>query len=68
MESNLRLELFNMDEQRVKEIMNSKGVIEVLYHGAQVWIDSVKENNTALVHYISNNKKDEVPVYELIET
>jgi H-type small acid-soluble spore protein len=57
-----------MDEQRVKEIMNSKGVIEVLYQGSQVWIDAVKDNNTALVHYISNNKKDEVPVYKLIET
>jgi H-type small acid-soluble spore protein len=62
------MELLIMDEQRAKEIMNSKGVIEVLYQGAQVWIDAVKENNTALVHYISNNKKDEIPIYKLIET
>ena len=57
-----------MDDIRAKEIVASNGVIEVLYQGAQVWIDQIKENNTALVHYISNNKKDEVPIYKLIET
>lgn len=61
-------ELFNLDEHRAKEIVNSKGVIEVLYQGSAVWIDQVKDNNMALVHYISNNKKDEVPVYKLIES
>jgi H-type small acid-soluble spore protein len=57
-----------LDDIRAKEIVASTGVIEVLYQGAQVWIDQIKENNTAMVHYISNNKKEEVPIYKLVET
>jgi H-type small acid-soluble spore protein len=57
-----------MDDTRAKEIVASVGVIEVLYQGAQVWIDQVKDNNMAMIHYISNNKKDEIPIYKLIES
>lgn len=61
------MELLSLDQNRAKEIMGSQGVIEVLYQGSEVWIDQLKENDTAMVHYISNNKKEEVPVYKLVE-
>lgn len=57
-----------MDDKRAKEIMASTGVIEVLYQGSAVWIENIKDNNTAIVHHISNNKKEEVPVYKLVES
>lgn len=62
------MELLTLDEKKAKEIMSSTGVIEVLYEGAVVWIDVIKDNGKALVHYISNNKKAEVPISELVET
>ena len=57
-----------MDTKRAKEILNSDGdTIEVLYQGSPVWIEDVKDNNTALVSYIENQRKEEVPVYKLVE-
>lgn len=61
------MELLSVDDVRAKEIVASNGVIEVLYQGSAIWIDQITQNNTALIHYISNNKKDEVPVYKLVE-
>ncbi|MFZ5987500.1 MAG: H-type small acid-soluble spore protein [Bacillota bacterium] len=56
-----------MDSNRAKQIMESDGVIEVLYQGSPVWIENVLSNNTAEVSYIQNNEKKEVPVYMLVE-
>lgn len=63
-----------MDYKRAKEILNNKtGSIEVLYQGEPVWLEDVKDTNTASVRYIESHditEQDtiEVPVYKLIET
>lgn len=62
------MELLRVDDSRVREIMGSQGVIEVLYGDSQIWIDQIKDNGMVLLHYISNNKKAEVPVSMLVET
>ncbi|MDP4088551.1 MAG: H-type small acid-soluble spore protein [Bacillota bacterium] len=57
-----------MDTKRAKEILNNKGeTIQVLYQGSPVWLESINENNTAIVSFIENQRKEEVPVYKLVE-
>jgi H-type small acid-soluble spore protein len=56
-----------LDSVRAKEIMHSPHKIEVLYNGSEVWIDNVKDNNSAEITYLDNKNKLEVPVYKLIE-
>ena len=55
-----------MDNERARQIVESLGVIEVLYNGSPVWIESIKENN-AEVSYIDTKNKAEVQVEKLIE-
>lgn len=55
-----------MDNERAKQIVESLGVIEVLYNGSPVWIENIKEN-TAEVSYIDTKNKVEVQVEKLIE-
>jgi small acid-soluble spore protein H (minor) len=58
----------SMDTKRAKEILDNTGdTIEVLYEGSQVWLENITDNNTAVVSYIENHRKEEVPVYKLIE-
>ena len=47
--------------------MDSQETIEVLYMNSPVWIDNVMENNLAQVTYLESQRKDEVPVYKLVE-
>jgi H-type small acid-soluble spore protein len=57
-----------LDTKRAKEILNNtESTIEVLYNGSPVWLEDVKDNNTAVVTYIENHRKEEVPVYKLVE-
>jgi H-type small acid-soluble spore protein len=57
-----------MDTIRANEILNNKGdTIEVLYQGSPVWLEDVKDTNTAVVSFIENHRKEEVPVYKLVE-
>jgi small acid-soluble spore protein H (minor) len=56
-----------MDTERAKEIIQSTDNIEVLFDGTPVWLESVNTNNTADVTYIDTHKKQEVPVYKLVE-
>jgi H-type small acid-soluble spore protein len=57
-----------MDSKRAKEILNNTEMnIEVLYHGSPVWLEEVTDRNTAMVSYIENRRKEEVPVYKLVE-
>lgn len=56
-----------MDSSRAKKIMESDGVIEVLYHGSPVWIENVLENNIVQVSNIQTSDKKEVPAYLLVE-
>ncbi|NLD46794.1 MAG: H-type small acid-soluble spore protein [Clostridiaceae bacterium] len=56
-----------MDSTRAKQIIESNGIIEVLYEGTPVWIENVKDNNTADVSFIKTNIKKDVPIYMLVE-
>lgn len=57
-----------MDTIRAKEILNNRGnTIQVLYQGSPVWLEEVTDSNTAIVSYVGNHKKEEVPVYKLVE-
>lgn len=56
-----------MDSNRAKKIMESKGVIDVLYEGSPVWIENVLDNNTVQVSNIQTNDKQDVPANMLVE-
>jgi small acid-soluble spore protein H (minor) len=56
-----------VDNIRAKQIMDSDGVIEVLYQGSPVWIENILDNNTAQISDMQSNQKKEVPVYTLVE-
>jgi small acid-soluble spore protein H (minor) len=56
-----------LDSDRAKQIVNSAANIEVLYHGSPVWIENVKDTNTAEVTYLETHETAEVPVYKLVE-
>lgn len=56
-----------MDSIRAKEIISSGDVIQVLYQGSPVWLENVKDNNTAEVTRMDRKDKIEVPVYLLVE-
>lgn len=56
-----------MDIERVRQIIESDGVIEVLYQGSPVWIEKVLNNNQAQVSDIKTSEVNEVPVYMLVE-
>lgn len=57
-----------MDTKRAKEILNNNSsTIQVLYQGSPVWLETVTENNTAVVSFIENHRKEEVPIYKLVE-
>jgi small acid-soluble spore protein H (minor) len=53
--------------ERVQEIFDSLGVIEVLHQGAPVWIESVA-NESATVKYLDSQQRRQVPVAELVES
>lgn len=55
-----------MDNESARRIVESLGVIEVLYNGSPVWIENVINNN-AVVSYLDSKNRVEVPIEELIE-
>ncbi len=56
-----------MDSERAKRIIESKGVIEVLYQGSPVWIESVLKDNIVEVIDFQTNDKYDVPANMLVE-
>lgn len=56
-----------MDSERAKRIIESKGVIEVLYQGSPVWIESVLKDNIVEITNIQTNDKYDVPANMLVE-
>ena len=56
-----------MDSEQAKDIIESHGVIEVKYHNSPVWIEQVKDDQTAEVTMLDSNERIEVPVSELTE-
>ena len=55
-----------MDSYRAREIMESRGVIEVLYRGLPVWIENILDE-TAQVTYLKSQRREDVPLSELEE-
>ncbi len=55
-----------MNIERAQEIFDSLGVIEVLHHGAPVWIEEVA-NDQATVKYLDTHERTRVPVADLLE-
>lgn len=55
-----------MDSNRAKQIIESKGVINVLYNGSPVWIESIDGNNADVTN-IETKARAQVPVNMLIE-
>lgn len=51
---------------RAREIMESKGVIEVLYQGHPVWIEGI-EQDSAQVRLLDDDHKLNVPINMLTE-
>ncbi|NLU48464.1 MAG: H-type small acid-soluble spore protein [Syntrophomonadaceae bacterium] len=52
---------------RAREIMESKGVIEVFYQGHPVWIEQI-EQDTARIRMLDNNQQLNVPIKMLAES
>lgn len=52
---------------RAREIMESKGVIEVLYQGHPVWIEQI-DQDSAQVRLLDSNQQLNVPINMLAET
>lgn len=56
-----------MKRERAEEILYSPENIYVTYQNIPVWIDEVKENETARIRDLNSDLVMEVPVAELIE-
>lgn len=57
-----------MQSERAEEIMNSKGVIEVLYNNKPVWIQNVNPvNNIAEIKILDTDERISAPVERLTE-
>ncbi len=52
---------------RAREIMESKGVIEVLYQGHPVWLEHIEHDNARIRLLDSENQLD-VPINMLAES
>lgn len=55
-----------MDRSKAEDIINSLGVIEVLYQGSPVWIEEL-QGYTAQIKYLYDGKRQQVDVAELVE-
>ena len=55
-----------MDINRVSEIFDSLGVIEVCYQGCPIWIEKIDDDRVQ-VQDIETNQSFEVSVYDLVE-
>ncbi len=52
-------EMMILDRERIEEILDSKGVIEVTYHDNPVWIESMNRDDDQRVE-IRNLNTDEI--------
>lgn len=56
-----------MDIQRAKQILKLPDVVQVSFQGAPVWIENIKDNNTAEVTNLETRSRMNVPVDKLTE-
>jgi H-type small acid-soluble spore protein len=55
-----------LDPEKAQKIVESLGVVEVLYNGAPVWIENL-DGEDAEVRYLETGDHLLVPVAELVE-
>lgn len=55
-----------MKRERVAEIMESHGVININYNGMPVWIEGVR-GDMAEITFVGTDRRIDVPVRELTE-
>ncbi len=56
-----------MDIERVKEILESDAEIDVYYHNAPVWIESILDGETVSVSFLDSKEKGLVQAEQLEE-
>lgn len=56
-----------MDLQRAKAILESPEEIDVVYHGAPVWLETINDGSTVAVSFLDSRERAEVPVEALEE-
>ncbi len=56
-----------MDASRARMIMKSPDSIQVFHEGAPVWLEKVIDDNSAEITFFGNNKKEVIPLRQLIE-
>jgi len=56
-----------MDNKRAREIINSLGVIEVLYQSRPVWVEDI-DGSLVQVRYLDIEHSFKVPIGELEES
>lgn len=56
-----------MDANRARTILKSPDSIQVFHEGAPVWIEKVIDNNSAEITFYGKNKKEVIPLRQLIE-
>jgi H-type small acid-soluble spore protein len=55
-----------MDVKRAHDIVNSLGVVEVLYQGEPIWIEQL-HGDQARVEFLDRRQRAQVPIAELFE-
>jgi small acid-soluble spore protein H (minor) len=55
-----------MNTHRAEEIVDSLGVIEVLYQGSPIWIEQIS-GDSVQIRDLNTQQRLEVPVNELVE-
>jgi small acid-soluble spore protein H (minor) len=56
-----------VDMRRARNIMESHGVIEVVYQNSPVWIEEINDENLVQISYLDTKERTAVPVGELEE-
>ncbi|NJD02706.1 MAG: small, acid-soluble spore protein, H family [Ruminiclostridium sp.] len=56
-----------LDANRARMIMKSSDSIKVFHEGSPVWIEKVIDDNSAEITFFGNNKKEIIPLRQLIE-
>lgn len=56
-----------MDANRARSILNSPDSIQVMHEDTPVWIERVVDNHAAEIRFLNNNKREIIPLNQLIE-
>ncbi len=56
-----------MNSERVKEIIESHGVIAVNFHDSPVWLEQINDDQNVEITTLDTNQRMEVPIDQLTE-